>query len=483
MRMIEGYLSQPYLFFVSRHSTNLVLNTADHVVGVITGVLLPALQLLSRLAVAVCLALLVIAVEPVVAGTFAAAFGGLYLFIFGLVRRKLVVLGEQNLEGNRTKFRAASSLFQGIKDLKILGREDHYLGIFERSSQAVARSQALHGIITVVPRYIVETVAIGGMLVVALYLMVRERDLGRALPVLALYALAAYRLAPVLQNIFASFSQVRFNLPSVELLAAETVSLQPAPMESGAAAAMPFLREIALENVAFAYPGTDAAVLKAVTFSVPRYATVGIVGTTGAGKTTLVDILLGLMQPSRGALRVDGTRIDESNARAWRARIGYVPQVIYLSEESVAANIAFGIAAEHIDLRKVEAAARSANIHEFIVGELPQGYETPIGERGIRLSGGQRQRVGIARALYSDPDVLVLDEATSSLDSITEDAVTDAIRKLSHRKTIIAIAHRITTLQDCDVIHMLAEGRVVDSGSFAELIERSAVFRAMAKAA
>jgi ATP-binding cassette, subfamily B, bacterial PglK len=368
MRMIDGYLSQPYLFFVSKHSTDLALNTADHVVGVINGVLLPTLQLLSRLAVAVCLGALVIAVDPLVAGSFAAVFGALYLFIFQVVRRKLVVLGAQNLEGNRTKFRAASSLFQGIKDLKILGREGHYLGIFERSSRDVARSQALHGIITVVPRYIVETVAIGGMLAVALYLLVRERDLGRALPVLVLYALAAYRLAPVMQNIFASFTQIRFNLPSVELLAAETASLQPATRSADAAAAVPFLREIMFEDVGFAYPGAEASVLRGITLSIPRNATVGIVGTTGAGKTTLVDILLGLVQPSRGTLRVDGTRIDESNASAWRARIGYVPQVVYFSDESVAANIAFGVAAERIDMKKVEAAARIANIHEFIVG-------------------------------------------------------------------------------------------------------------------
>jgi ATP-binding cassette, subfamily B, bacterial PglK len=483
MRMIQGYLAQPYAFFFSRHSTNLALNTADHVIGVINGVLLPALQLLSKLAVAICLALLVIAVDPVVAGTFAAVFGAVYLLIFRLIRRRLAVLGEQNLAGNRTKFRSASSLFQGIKDLKVLGREAYYLDIFERSSREAARSQALQGIITLVPRYVVETIAIGGMLAVAIYLLVKEGDLGRALPVLAVYALAAYRLAPVLQSIFASLTQIRFNLPSVELLAGEAASLEQAVGAAAPQPALPFWRQIELRNVGFRYPGTDADVLRGVTLSVPRNATVGIVGATGAGKTTLVDILLGLIVPQEGMLCVDGTLIDQSNARAWRSRIGYVPQSIYLSEESVAANIAFGITPEKIDQGRVAAAALIANIHDFVATELPQGYATSIGERGVRLSGGQRQRLGIARALYSDPEVLILDEATSSLDTMTEDAVIDAIRKLSHRKTIIAIAHRMTTLQNCDVIYLLANGQIADSGSFRDLLERNAIFRAMARAA
>ena len=445
--------------------------------------MLPALQLLSRLAVGVCLAALVVAVDPLVAGAFAIVFGGVYVAIFRIVGKQLSVLGQQNQTGNRTKFRSATSLFQGIKDLKVLGRESYYLETFERSSKDVAKSQARHGILTVAPRYVVETVAVGAMLAAALYLLIRERDIGRALPVLVLYALAAYRLAPVLQNVFASLTQIRFNLPSIELLEREMKALDLPPAEPARRVLPPLRKQIELSDVRFAYDQTSPPVLRGLSLVVPKNSTVGIVGTTGAGKTTLVDILLGLIAPQGGTLAVDGVVVDRSNAASWRAQIGYVPQSVYLSEESVAANIAFGIPGDRIDLERVRAAATVANIHDFIAAELPQGYDTPIGERGVRLSGGQRQRLGIARALYSDPPVLVLDEATSSLDSITEDAVIDAIRKLSHRKTIVAIAHRITTLQDCDVIHLLADGKVADSGSFQELLGRNAVFRAMAKAA
>jgi ABC-type multidrug transport system fused ATPase/permease subunit len=482
MRVIRGYLSQPYVFFLGKHSTNLALNTADEVTGVISGVVLPTLQLLSRLAVGVCLAALVVAVDPLVAGAFAMVFGGAYLLIFRIVGKQLSALGKQNQIGNRTKLRSAISLFQGIKDLKVLGRESYYLDTFERSSRKVAKSQARHGILTIAPRYIVETIGLGGMLAAALYLLIRERDTGRALPILALYALAAYRLAPVLQNVFASLTQIRFNLPSIELLEREMTALDVSAAHPAARSLAPLRQQIELRDVHFSYDAASPPVLRGMSLVVPKNATVGIVGTTGAGKTTLVDVLLGLIAPQEGALAVDGAVIDGSNAASWRAQIGYVPQFVYLSEESVAANIAFGISADRIDLERVRAAARIANIHDFIAAELPQGYDTPIGERGIRLSGGQRQRLGIARALYSDPPVLVLDEATSSLDSITEDAVIDAIRKLSHRKTIVAIAHRITTLQDCDVIHLLADGRVADSGSFSDLLERNTVFRAMAKA-
>ena len=486
LRILRRYVSQPYTFYLSRVSTNLGLNTSDEVAGVVNGVMVPTLQLTSRLVVAAFLTLLVIVADPSLAVIFVGVFGGAYVIAFRFVRRRLFGVGQEYQTANRARFRTAMTLFQGIKELRVLGRIDHSLEVFERASQQVARTQSLSSVLVLIPRYAIETIAVVGMLSVALYLFMRDQNLGRTLPLLTLYAFAAYRLMPALQNIFASLSQIRFNLPSLHLLYEEMQSTSPfepsdAPAKDGAAADIDFERVIELTDVHFAYPGSETPVLKGLSLAIPRNSTIGIVGTSGAGKTTIVDLILALLAPMRGKVSVDGMVIDSLRAPAWRAKVGYVPQVVYLSEESVARNIAFGLQPEKIDMERVREAARIANIHRFIEEELPQGYETPIGERGIRLSGGQRQRLGIARALYSDPEVLILDEATSSLDSITEDAVIDAIHQLSHRKTIIAVAHRLTTLQDCDLIYMLSFGQVADVGTFNQLLARNDTFRAMAK--
>jgi ABC-type multidrug transport system fused ATPase/permease subunit len=244
---------------------------------------------------------------------------------------------------------------------------------------------------------------------------------------------------------------------------------------------LPFRDCIELKSVSFSYPSATAPVLRGFDLQIKKNTTIGFVGATGSGKTTIVDLVLGVLLPLKGRLIVDGIVIDETNAHQWQANVGYVPQTIYLSDTSIASNIAFGIPEPEIDMKCVEAASRAAQLHDFIAGELSKGYLTEVGERGIRLSGGQRQRIAIARALYRNPEVLVLDEATSALDSITEDAVVDAIKRLSHAKTIITVAHRISTVKHCDVIYVLDGGRISDRGSYQELIAGNASFRAMAK--
>ena len=242
-----------------------------------------------------------------------------------------------------------------------------------------------------------------------------------------------------------------------------------------------FRERIELEKVSFSYPAAVDPVLSDFSLVIKKNTTIGLVGATGSGKTTIVDLILALLSPTRGRLLVDGIPVDASNVRSWQLNIGYVPQAIYLSDNTIGSNIAFGMPEEEIDMNSVEAASRAAQLHNFVITELPNGYRTEVGERGIRLSGGQRQRIAIARALYRNPDVLVLDEATSALDGITEDAVVDAIRQLSHNKTIITVAHRISTVKDCDVIYVLEGGRISDHGSYQELVTRNASFRAMAK--
>jgi len=251
------------------------------------------------------------------------------------------------------------------------------------------------------------------------------------------------------------------------------------PPTRGAIGGLFLEKQLELSHVVYAYPATDRPALHGLSLTIQARTTVGIVGGTGAGKTTAVDVMLGLLTPQKGALKVDGVPITSDHMRAWQNTIGYVPQQIFLVDDSVAANIAFGIPADQVDHAAVEQAAKVANLHDFIMSELPQGYQTFVGERGVRLSGGQRQRIGIARALYHDPNVLILDEATSALDNLTERAVMEAVHNLSHEKTIIMIAHRLSTVKDCDTIFLMEKGRLVAQGRYDELAAENETFRRM----
>ena len=328
-----------------------------------------------------------------------------------------------------------------------------------------------------------EILAFGGILAVVLYLMRNSGGLQGALPVVALYALAGYRLMPALQSLYVNFTALRFIGPTLDHLHKDLVMLPPPPARRDAAVPMRLDREIVLENIIYQYPRAARPSLSDLNICIPAHSTVGLVGATGSGKTTTVDIILGLLQQQSGRLLVDGVGISSQNRRNWQSSIGYVPQAIFLADDSVAANIAFGVAEHHIDYTAVERAARIANLHDFVVEGLPDGYRTSVGERGVRLSGGQRQRIGIARALYHRPSLLILDEATSALDNLTEQVVMEAVRNLGREITIILIAHRLTTVRECDRIFLLDKGSVAAVGNYRELVDSNEAFRNMTLAA
>jgi len=297
---------------------------------------------------------------------------------------------------------------------------------------------------------------------------------------LALYAFAGYRLMPALQQIYNNIIRIKFTIPALDTVYNDLKSLKPySPSHNKEA--IPLNKTITLKNLYFHYPNASRTALKNINFSIQARSTVGIVGATGSGKTTTVDIILGLLEPQKGTLEVDDKVIDKHNLKSWQRSIGYVPQQIFLSDDSVAANIAFGTDLKDINQEAVEYAAKIANLHEFVINELPSKYQTTVGERGIRLSGGQRQRIGIARALYHNPQILILDEATSALDNLTERAVMDAVQTLRKNLTIILIAHRLSTVRNCDNILLLEKGEIKEQGTFEELIKNNAQFRATAK--
>ena len=486
-RLLRKYLDRPYAWFLNRHSSDLGKSVLAEVNNVVNKALTPFLQILANLVVVAFLLILVFLVEPLVALAVATVLGGAYVLIYWVLRQYLARIGADRLRANRQRYQIAQEALGGIKDVKVLGLEEGYARAFRNPAHRYAARQAVAEIIGELPQFFLRALAFGGMIVILLVLLARgEGNLAAVLPVVALYALAGMRLQGALQKVYKSFTKLRFGYPVLERLHGDFMECPSNVQEQGRGRGediprVPLKECLALNDVHFTYPGADQAALHGLSIDIPACTTVGIVGSTGAGKTTAVDVILGLLEPQSGELRVDGQPItDATRIRAWQKNIGYVPQHIFLTDDTVAANIAFGEAPKRIDPAAVERAARVAELHDFVINELPDGYDTFVGERGVRLSGGQRQRIGIARALYHDPDVLVLDEATSALDNVTEKSVMDAVHNLGHRKTIILIAHRLSTVRECDRIFLLQHGSLSAAGTYHELCNSSDPFRHMA---
>ena len=482
VKLLREYLAKPYVFFLDRNTSSLATNILSEAKQAVRGFVLAALQLLSRGIVTLFVLALLVSLYPLLAlmtfGFLGAAYGITFLF----VRRGMAESGRLRSQADRARFQAASEALSGIKDIRILGREEPFLRRFARHSRVYEKQMARQQVIASVPRYAFETIAFGGMLLIVLVLLLRGQGVQDIVPTLGVFAFATMRLLPALQSLFAALTALRFSTPSIDVLHRDLEALGRRPQPSRPAAPLPFRESIELRNVRFTYPGAPKPVLDGFDLRIEANTTVGLVGATGSGKTTTVDILLGLLEPEEGQLLVDGVPITEENRRAWQANLGYVPQQIYLADDTIAANIAFGVRPEEIDMAAVERAARLANVHDFIVSELPDGYETVVGERGVRLSGGQRQRLGIARALYHDPKVLVFDEATSALDNVTEESIFRAVSELGKSKTIVMIAHRMSTVRGCDVIYVLDRGAVQAQGTYDDLLATSPLFRAMVDA-
>ena len=486
-RLVSGYLHQPYEWFLSRHSAQLTSSVLSEVDKVVNGALFPALQATAQGVVVIVLMGLLIAVDPLLATQVAVVIGGAYAAVFWFFRPHIVRLGEEWWQTSRQRFRIVQDSFGGIKDVKSSGLEHGFIRRFEDVSLFLASRAIVSQLIQHIPNLAMQAILFGGMLLVLLYLMRDYGGLQEALPVLALYAFAGYRLMPALQTVYREISQVRGSEATLDSLAADLSAVAPA-LNSVVTEGTDPRRQfdigdgVELRQVVYRYPQAESPSLRGVSIKAPTHSIIGLVGATGSGKTTIVDVVLGLLWPQCGGLYVNGEQVTERNLRSWQRSIGYVPQQSFLVDDTVEGNIAFGVPRDQIDRTAVERAARIANLHDFVQQELPQGYQTQIGENGIRLSGGQRQRIIIARALYHDPAVLVLDEATSALDNLTEQAVMEAMQTLGRTKTMILIAHRLSTVRHCDRIYMLERGLVAASGTFEELLSGNSRFRAMVEA-
>ena len=480
-RLYTHYLRQGWLFHASNSSAQLTKKIATETLRVTGGIIIPIMNMNAKIVLSLLMSLSIFIYDPKVSIIGLTVFAIAYFILFRVVRIRLFNNGVAISEVYDTRFRLMNEGFGGIKDLLLLGREEFYSKQFIQTGRIFARSNGNNGALAQTPRYFMELIAFGSMISLVLYLLFsHDGNLGLILPILSVYALVAIKLLPAFQQIYTGVAGVRANLPAFESLqqdltdSVQTQSLTLTPKQS-------YLhpkKEILIENVTFNYPGKKESAINEVSMLIPINSVIGIVGPSGSGKSTLIDILLGLIEPQQGQLKIDGLVINDQNRRSWQNNIGFVAQSIFLSEGTISENVAFGIPQHQIDTGRVQNALKLAHLDELI-NSFEDGILTKVGERGVKLSGGQRQRIGIARALYHNAEILIFDEATSSLDGITEKMIMDAIHDFSGQKTIILIAHRLKTIQQCDQIFFIDKGRLVDKGTYQELIKSNKHFKNM----
>jgi ATP-binding cassette, subfamily B, bacterial PglK len=468
-RLFTTYLHKPYTFHLLRNSAELLRNVTTEVALFSTHAMIPGMLLLTEGLVLIGLFTLLCVVEPVGALTVISVLGLAAWTFHYFTRSRLSRWGiaRQHHEGLRIQHLQEG--LGGVKDIKLLGREIDFVQQYDVHNAASARMSQLQSTLYHLPRLWLELLAVLGLAALVVVIIVQGRPVETLLPTLALFAAAAFRLMPSANRAIAGLQSLRYGLPVIDMLYTELADDPATRVGASERKSLPFSSELKLVNVTFRYPDARGDALKDLSVVIRRGETVGFIGASGAGKSTFADVLLGLLRPDAGCIRVDGADIH-SDIRGWQDRIGYVPQSIYLTDDTLRRNIAFGLPAENIDDDAVWRVLRAAQLEEFVMS-LPAGLDSVVGERGVRLSGGQRQRIGIARALYHDPDVVVLDEATSSLDTATERGVMLAVRALHGIKTIVIIAHRLTTVEHCDRLYRLDRGRVVEEGTPASLLQ------------
>ena len=478
-RLIEGYLHQPYTWFLSRNSADLGKTLLSEINHVISHCAIPITNIIAQGVVAASLLLLLVLVDPILALSVGFVFGVTYLLIFKFTMSYLATIGRDRLIVNKQRYNAVSEAFGAAKEVKVGGLEQIFVNRFAVPAENYAKYEASAHLISQIPRFALEAIAFGGLILIILYLMYKSNNFATVLPIVSLYAFAGYRLLPAMQKIYAAITLLRYAGSSLNNLYEELINLEPYTISTDSTIT-PLKESINLNNISFSYPNMSEMTLKNINLTIAARTNIGLVGSSGSGKTTIVDLILGLLEAQQGTLEIDGQAIVKNNRRAWQRSVGYVPQQIYLSDDTIAANIAFGVSSEDINHESVERAAKIANLHDFVINSLSSGYQTTIGERGVRLSGGQRQRIGIARALYFNPQVLILDEATSALDNLTEEAVMEAVHNLKNKITVIMIAHRLSTVKECNTIFFLEKGEIKGKGDFETLIKTNKSFRMMA---
>ena len=474
-RLLAAYLRQPYEFMLQRNSGELVANMLSETARVVSQVFRAFSEFVMSAVTFLFMVTLLLFVSPSVTlmalGTFAVFYAALLLGVRGMTAR----LGARILSTNRTRHRLAWEALAGAKQVRLLNRERALIERYTPVSAEFARANATSNTMRMAPRHLIESIVIGGTILLTIALMMRGGLNGDAMasivPTLGVFALATFRMMPAFQRGYNASVSLRLSGDSTRSILEDLQSAAGLPdLPRTWVEPLRLRTRIEFDGVSYRYPEAESDGLTDIDLVIEAGMSVGIVGRTGSGKTTLMDLILGLLEPTAGEMRIDGRTLTPTEVRAWRANVGYVQQDVFLSDATIAENIAFGVPRDEIDGVRMRAAARAAQIDDYITDSLPEGYDTHVGEGGVRLSGGQRQRISIARALYPDPQVVVFDEATSALDSETETQLMEAISALAGSRTLIMVAHRHTTIRDCDLIVMLEGGRIVSTGDHEELL-------------
>lgn len=460
-RLYAIYLGQPYTFHLQRNSAQLMRNVIGEV-NVFTGAMTSMLMFLSELLVVLGIAALMFLVEPIGVLIVVFVFGGTAWIFHRVMREHVSRWGRERQLHDGMRIQQLQQGLGGVKEVQLLGRESDFLAQFDLHNTSSARVWKLQTSFQGFPRLIFELLAVTGLAILLLVMLGQGRDFTSIAPALGLFTVAAFRLMPSVNRLLSSIQVLRYSLPVINTLHDELRLVIPASHCKHTVSGGVFKNELRLRDITYIYPAATIPALQGVTISIEKGEFVGLIGSSGSGKSTLVDIILGLLVPSSGQVEVDGQNIQQG-LRYWQDQIGYVPQSIYLTDDTLRRNVAFGLSNVQIDDLAVRRAIKDAQLEEF-VASLSAGLDTIVGERGVRLSGGQRQRIGIARALYHNPAVLVLDEATSALDGDTEREVMEAVLALKGNKTILVVAHRLSTVANCDRLLCLETGKIVEQG-------------------
>ena len=477
-RLISKYLRQPYPWFLKKNSADLAKSVLSEVNQVVFGCILSIIYIVSNSLAVLGIIIFLLFIDPYIILLVTSIMSLIFFIIFQFTKKYLSAIGKERIVANEERFISVSEAFGAIKVIKIGALEKIYLARFRNAAKIFADNNAVSQIIGQLPRYLLEACGFGGIIIMLIVLISTKKEISSVLPIIALYVLSAYRLLPAIQSVYSSVTQLRFVQPALDELYFDMIEPITENRILKLLPKMLVKEKIFFSNVYFNYDA-NVPILSNINIDIKVNSSVGIIGATGSGKTTLIDILLGLLTPTEGTIYVDNKILNYENIHKWQKNIGYVPQNIYLSDGTIAENIAFGVPFSEIDQKALFKAAKIANIHNFITNDLTNGYSTIVGERGIRLSGGERQRIGIARALYSSPKVLILDEATSALDSVTEARVMCAMNELVEKITTITIAHRLSTVRNCDIIYLLEKGVVQGQGTYNELKSSNDIFQKM----
>lgn len=475
--LLNSYLSKDYEFFLARDTAELSKTLLSEVDQVVNGVIQPFSSLVAYSSASIALLLFLILINPITTLAALGLIGLSFLLIFLLVRPKMAQLGSKQIEANKDRFKAASEALNGIKEIKLYRRESFYLNQFSKPTYLMARYISFNQILSQIPRFLIEAFAFGGIILLAIMLLqksggIEANNLGNIIPLLGLYAFSGLKLLPAIQVVYQSSTQIQFWQSAINNLLKDFIKGLEAKATNemtGDSINLGMFNALELKNLSFSYPKSNQQALEEISFSIQKNDSLAVIGRSGSGKSTLVDIILGLIKPTKGDILINNCNLRENIVRSWQSKIGYVPQEIYLLDSSIYENIAFGIPLEKIDRERVRSVSKIAQISSFIENELEFKYEHIIGERGIQLSGGQRQRIGIARALYNDPEIIIFDEATSSLDNKTEKDIIDSLGLVAKDKTLIVIAHRMSSISICNKVLILNNGSVSNFGNYNEL--------------